>query len=59
MKGFTLRHRVHTLVRYEVHERMESAILREKAPKAWKRICKLPLIEDANPAWRDLHPGIL
>ncbi len=28
---------------------MESAILREKALKAWKRIWKIQFIEDANP----------
>jgi putative endonuclease len=37
---------------------MESAIAREKAIKAWKRIWKLQLIEKANPYWRDLYPEI-
>ena len=56
--GFTRRYGVHTLVWYEVHEQMESAILREKALKAWKRLWKIQLVEDANPAWRDLYPDI-
>ena len=56
--GFTHRYGVHTLVWYEVHEQMESAILREKALKAWKRLWKIQLVEDANPAWRDLYPDI-
>ncbi|HJS34566.1 MAG TPA: GIY-YIG nuclease family protein [Pseudoxanthomonas sp.] len=54
--GFTRRYGIHTLVWYEVHARMESAILREKALKAWKRVWKIRLVEDANPTWRDLYP---
>lgn len=57
--GFTKRYRLHTLVWYEVHDGMESAILREKALKAWKRIWKIQLIETANPNWRDLYPDLL
>ncbi len=33
---------------------MESAILREKAIKGWKRAWKMELVEDDNPGWRDL-----
>ena len=57
--GFTKRYSVHTLVWYEVHGSMESAIHREKALKEWKRKWKLELIEVANPEWRDLYPDIL
>lgn len=35
--GFTQRYHVHTLVWYEVHGNMESAIARDKALKEWKR----------------------
>lgn|GEM_PF-2470303 len=42
------------LVGYEVLERMDSAILREKQIKGWRRAAKLELIEKANPDWRDL-----
>ena len=52
--GFTRQYRVHDLVWYEQHETMASAILREKAIKAWKRDWKIALIETANPTWRDL-----
>ena len=45
VEGFTKRYRVHTLVWYEVHESMESAITREKAIKNWKRVWKLEIIE--------------
>ncbi|MBI5854094.1 MAG: GIY-YIG nuclease family protein, partial [Nitrospirae bacterium] len=53
--GFTKRYGVHTLVWYEVHESMDSAIQREKAIKEWKRRWKLELIEKTNPQWRDLY----
>jgi len=58
VEGFTSRHRVHRLVWYEMHDTMESAILREKALKAWKRAWKLELIEKTNPYWRDLYSDI-
>ena len=54
-QGFTQRHRIHTLVWYEAHDTMESAIVREKAIKGWKRHWKLRLIEESNPQWRDLY----
>ena len=56
--GFTRQYCVHILVWFEAHETMESAILREKAIKAWKRAWKLELIENANPGWRDLFPDL-
>ncbi len=52
--GFTKRYRIHTLVWYEVHEMMESVILREKQLKKWSRIAKIRLIEQQNPDWQDL-----
>lgn len=57
--GFTRRYRVHTLVWYELHPDMPSAIAREKALKAWRRAWKLALIERTNPQWRDLYPDLL
>ncbi|MFO7592922.1 MAG: GIY-YIG nuclease family protein [Pseudomonadota bacterium] len=59
VEGFTKKYGVHTLVWYEVHETMESAILREKRIKEWKREWKIGMIEKNNPQWRDLYPGIL
>lgn len=38
---------------------MESAILREKSLKGWKRAWKIRLIESENPEWGDLYPTIL
>ena len=56
--GFTKRYRVHTLVWYEVHETMESAIAREKAIKRWKRDWKIELLQENNPSWRDLYDDL-
>jgi len=33
---------------------MESAILREKQIKKWRRTAKIGLIEQGNPDWQDL-----
>jgi putative endonuclease len=59
VEGFTKRYGVHSLVWYEVHETMESAITREKQIKEWKRRWKLELIEKSNPEWRDLYEDII
>ena len=53
--GFTKRYGVHSLVWYELHETMESAIRREKAIKKWRRAWKVALIETTNPGWTDLY----
>ncbi len=55
VEGFTERYGVHSLVWYEPHESMESAIQREKQLKEWKRDWKMRLIESANPNWEDLY----
>ncbi|MGZ0019822.1 GIY-YIG nuclease family protein [Nitrosomonas sp. wSCUT-2] len=57
-EGFTQKYGVKTLVWYEQHATMESAIAREKALKKWNRAWKLKLIEETNPQWRDLWPEI-
>ena len=54
-QGFTRRYGVHALVWYEAHVTMESAIVREKRIKGWKRAWKIALIEKRNPQWRDLY----
>ncbi len=56
--GFTQRYGVHTLVWYESHASMESAIAREKALKKWNRAWKIELIEKSNPMWLDLYDEI-
>ena len=59
VEGFTKRYGVHTLVWFEAHDSMESAIAREKAIKEWKRLWKGELIEKGNPTWRDLNDEIV
>jgi putative endonuclease len=59
VEGFTNRYEIHHLIYYEVHDNPESAILREKQIKAWKRVWKLNLIEAKNPTWKDLYKDIL
>jgi len=61
VEGFTKRYGVHTLVWFEAHESMESAIAREKAIKEWspdESGWKVELIEKGNPTWRDLYDEI-
>lgn len=57
--GFCARYGVYRLVYFELHERIEAAILREKRVKRWRRAWKLALIEGVNPAWIDLFPALL
>jgi putative endonuclease len=57
--GFTKAYCIHNLVWFEQHTDMRSAIVREKAIKAWKRQWKVELIEEANPEWRDLYSDLL
>ncbi len=58
IEGFTQKYKVRTLVYYEVHQNSESAIIREKQIKEWKRKWKLELIEASNPRWVDLYDEI-
>lgn len=43
------------LVYCEQYERIDDAIAREKAMKAWQRRWKTKLIETMNPTWEDLY----
>ena len=58
-EGFTSKYGVHTLVWYEMHETMISAIQREKTIKNWKRAWKIKTIEELNPNWRDLYRELI
>ena len=58
VKGFSARYNVTRLVWHELHGTMDSAIKREKSIKKWNRACKLKLIDEANPSWRDFWPDI-
>jgi putative endonuclease len=59
IEGFSSKHDCKILVFYEVHETMESAILREKQIKGGSRQKKLDLIEKENPEWKDLYDDII
>jgi len=59
VEGFTKDYQVHTLVWYEAHDKMESAIAREKRIKSWKRLWKLALFEKSNPTWDNLYDQIV
>ena len=53
--GFTTKYSIKSLVYYETHPDMDTAIRREKVLKKWNRAWKLRLIESMNPAWSDLY----
>jgi len=57
--GFSKNYKIHSLVYFEQHETMDSAILREKQLKKWNRKWKLELIEENNPEWQDLYETLL
>lgn len=52
--GFTAKYGCKTLVWYEFHDDIETAIQREKSIKRYKRQWKLDLIEGLNPDWQDM-----
>ncbi len=54
-RGFTDKYNCEMLVWYEVHETRESAFLRERRIKDWKREWKIRLINEMNPDWRDIE----
>jgi putative endonuclease len=56
--GFTKKYGCKNLVWFELHDRMDGAIAREKQIKAGSRAKKLALIEGMNPAWKDLYEDI-
>jgi putative endonuclease len=57
--GFTARYDVNRLVWFETYEDPETAILREKDIKKWRRSWKIRLIEGSNPDWTDLYDQII
>ena len=54
LAGFSHTHACKTLVWYEVHPDIQTAILREKQIKKWRRALKIQLIQAQNPTWADL-----
>ncbi len=58
IKGFTKKYELHKLVYFKQFDDIENAIKREKRLKKWNRAWKVRLIEELNPNWDDLYPGI-
>ena len=56
--GFARRYGVRHLVYFAHHESADSAIIREKHIKKWRRAWKEELIEKSNPHWLDLYSSI-
>ncbi len=56
--GFTKKYNLKMLVYFEVFDRVEDAIFREKRLKKWNRQWKTELIEKSNPRWLDLYDQI-
>ena len=52
--GHTKKYGCKTLVWAEWHETRESAKIREKRIKEWRRSWRLMLIEEKNPTWRGM-----
>src|SRR3546814_15524950 len=57
--AFCRKYNLYRLVLAEEHDRVEDAIAREKALKAWKRDWKIRLIEESNQEWRGLFQLIV
>ena len=57
-QGLTARYGVDKLVWFEIYDDAITAITREKELKKWRRDWKIPLIEEQNPDWVELYPGI-
>ena len=56
--GFTKRYNADRLVYFEIHDDIETAILREKKIKKMLRRDKITLIEQNNPEWKDLYTSL-
>lgn len=57
--GFTKQYSIHQLVYFEETSDVLSAIAREKQLKNWHREWKINWINQHNPEWKDLYPGLL
>jgi putative endonuclease len=55
---FIAKYRCTRLVLYEIFRDPYNAIAREKQIKAGSRQCKIELIQQMNPEWRDLYNSV-
>ena len=58
IEGFTKRYACNLLVWYEACDSIESARIRERQMKEWKRAWKVREIEGLNPDWEDLYEAV-
>jgi putative endonuclease len=58
LPGFSAKYGCDKLVWYETHDTRESAFIRERQLKEWRRSWKLMLIENSNPTWADLYQNL-
>ena len=56
--GFSDRYNLEMLVYYEIYERLDAAVHREKQLKKWHKDWKEALINEFNPEWKDLTEDI-
>jgi putative endonuclease len=56
--GFTKKYNITKLVYFEIFDDAYNAITREKQIKAGSRQKKINLINNKNPAWRDLYDDL-
>ncbi len=54
LSGFTKQYGTKSLVWFEVHDDIRTAIQREKTMKHWPRAWKVRMIHSVNPNWSDL-----
>lgn len=59
VEGFTKKYRINELLYFEIFDKPEEAIIREKQIKDYRREKKLDLIKKQNPKMRDLYLEIL
>jgi len=57
--GFAKKYNLNNLAYFEQHEDIYAAITREKQIKKWNRAWKIQMIEELNPAWKDLYKDII
>ncbi|HBK35218.1 hypothetical protein A2239_02700 [Candidatus Uhrbacteria bacterium RIFOXYA2_FULL_40_9] len=58
VEGFTKKYNCIKLIYHEETNCVESAIVREKQLKGWRRDKKVQLIERMNPDWLDLSSSL-
>ena len=55
IEGFTKKYKIHKLVYYEITSDVNSAIMREKELKKWRREKKDYLVSSQNPEWKEIE----